>query len=216
MLNLFKTIYYNFHFFGIQGLLHLPILVHSHVVFRDISGKIKVNGNLRKGLIRFGSNQPLATRDMQYERTIIDITGELIISGNIHIAPGSRISINENARLLLGKNFNTTGNVTIICDKEINIGDNCLFSWDIQIMDADFHKINNVNGKCINLPRAIEVGDNVWVCSKTIILKGTRIANGCVIGAGSVLTKQFNEENCIIAGNGNNCSIVRREISWER
>lgn len=215
MLNYFKTLYYNYRFFGMKGLLRLPILVHPGVIFRDISGSIKIDGELKKGIIRLGSHEPLATRDMHYERTIIDISGEMAVSGNVHIAPGSRISIDKGARLVLGKNFNSTGNVTIICGKEICIGDNCLFSWDIQIMDSDFHEIYDRQGNLTNPPRAIEIGDNVWVCSKTILLKGARIASGCVVAAGSVVTKQYSEENCIIAGSGKDCDIVRKGIEWK-
>lgn len=213
-INFLKTIYYNYHFFGIQGLRHMPIIVHSRVVFKDISGKITIDGGLKKGTIRFGSAEPLATRDMQYERTIIDLSGELSCGENIHVAPGSRISINKGACLRLGNNFNSTGNCTIICDKDIRIGNNCLFSWDIQIMDADFHKILNNRNEWINPPHKVEIGNNVWLCSRTTLLKGSKIPNGCVVASGSVITKRFNEDCCVIAGVGKDCRIVRTEISW--
>ncbi len=214
MLNYLKTLYYNFHFFGIQGLLHLPLIVYKGVLFKDTSGKITVNGKLKTGIIRIGSHEPLATKDLAYERTIMDISGELLVDGNVHIAPGSRISIDKGARLKFGNNFNSTGNCTIICNSEINIGNDCLFSWDIQLMDSDFHKIYDNKGVCINPPKRIDIGNNVWICSKATILKGVRIPDGCVVGAGSVLSGQFRTENSIIAGIGKNCQIVRSEIKW--
>lgn len=73
--NYLKTLYYNYRFFGVKGLKYLPIIVHSGVIFKDVSGKITLVGKLKKGIIRFGSPEPLATRDMDYERTIIDISG---------------------------------------------------------------------------------------------------------------------------------------------
>lgn len=139
----------------------------------------------------------------------------MIIVDKAHIASGSRISINEGGVLKLGKNFNSTGNCTIICDKKISIGDFCLLAWDIQIMDADFHKIFNNENEWINPPREIEIGNKVWICSGTTILKGSTIPNGCVVGAASVVTKQFTEENSVIAGAGKDCQIVKTGISWQ-
>lgn len=215
-INIWKTLFYNYHFWGLKGLLKLPLIVHSGVMFKDISGRIILAGGMKRGTLRFGSARPLATRDMQYERAIIDISGELIVCDNVHIAPGCRISVSAGATLELGKNFNSTGNCTIICDKGIRIGNSCLFSWDIQLMDTDFHKIFNNENERINMPECIEIGDNVWIGCKSTILKGSKIPSGCVIGAGSVVAGKFVEENSIIGGVGKNCQVIKTDIHWQR
>ena len=48
--------------------------------------------------------------------------------------------------------------------------------------------------------RPVIIGDNCWIGSRVIILPGVTLDEGCVIGAGSVVTKNFGK-NCIIAGN---------------
>lgn len=48
--------------------------------------------------------------------------------------------------------------------------------------------------------RPVIIGDNCWIGSRVIILPGVTLDEGCVIGAGSVVTKSFGK-NCIIAGN---------------
>ncbi|MBJ2183208.1 MAG: acyltransferase [Muribaculaceae bacterium] len=214
-INYWKTLFYNYHFWGLKGLLKLPLIVHSGVVFKDISGKIILTEGIKKGTLRLGSAQPLATRDMQYDRAIIDISGVLIVCDNVHIAPGCRISVNTGATLEIGKNFNSTGNCTIICDKRISIGNSCLFSWDIQLMDSDFHKIFNSENKCINMPERIEIGDDVWIGCRSTILKGSRIPKGCIVGARSVVAGKFVEENSIIGGVGKGCQVLKSNIHWE-
>ena len=47
--------------------------------------------------------------------------------------------------------------------------------------------------------KGIIVGDNCWIGAKATILDGVRIGNGCVIAAGSVVTKSF-PNNVVVAG----------------
>ena len=49
-------------------------------------------------------------------------------------------------------------------------------------------------------PRTVTIGNNCWIGSHVIILPGVTLGDGCVVGAGSVVTKSFGD-NCIVAGN---------------
>ena len=48
--------------------------------------------------------------------------------------------------------------------------------------------------------RPVFIGDDVWIGGKVIILPGVHIGNHCIIGAGSVVTKDVPEWE-IVAGN---------------
>lgn len=48
--------------------------------------------------------------------------------------------------------------------------------------------------------RPVKLGDNVWIGGGASILPGVTIGDNCVIGAGSVVTKDV-ESNTIVAGN---------------
>ena len=45
----------------------------------------------------------------------------------------------------------------------------------------------------------ITIGDNCWFGANVSVLQGVTIGNGCVIAAGSVVTKDV-PENCLVAG----------------
>jgi acetyltransferase-like isoleucine patch superfamily enzyme len=53
------------------------------------------------------------------------------------------------------------------------------------------------------------IGENCFVGARSIILPGVRINNGCIVGAGSVVTKDV-PENCAVAGNP--ARIIRENI----
>jgi acetyltransferase-like isoleucine patch superfamily enzyme len=55
--------------------------------------------------------------------------------------------------------------------------------------------------------REIRIGKNCFIGCNAIILKGSELGDGCVVGAGAVVAGKF-EDNCVIAGNP--AQVVRR------
>lgn len=111
----------------------------------------------------------------------------------------------------------TFGQVNIICSEgsAVYIGDDCMFSWGIEIRTTDSHGIYDLDsGDRINPASDIRVGSHVWVAAKAALLKGSIIPSGCVVGMNSVTTKDFHEQNSILAGNP--AKTIRSNIKWER
>ena len=48
--------------------------------------------------------------------------------------------------------------------------------------------------------KPIRIGKNCFIGCNAIILKGTELGNGCVVGAGAVVAGEF-EPNSVIVGN---------------
>lgn len=150
--------------------------------------------------------------DAFYERTLWDVTGTLTIKGKrIDIGRGSKFCVY--GKCYLGDRFSISGRSTIICRKSIVFGDNVLLSWDVLIMDSDFHKILNDQGVVINGDRSIIIGDNVWIGCRSTILKGCKIPSNSVIAAGSIISGRMEKEGHIYTSNK---SILGEFTKWER
>ena len=123
---------------------------------------------------------------------IEDDNNEIIINEDVIIAGKSEMFCCEGTKIILGKG--------------------CLLSTNIYFTTNDRHSIVDKNGKRINKPADILVQEHVWIGYHTTLLKGARLAKDCMVGAHSVITKEFGEENCLIVGNP--AKVVKKEIGW--
>ena len=115
------------------------------------------------------------------------------------------------AKIVIGDNVGISG-ATIYARKGIYIGDNTAIGGNCKILDNDFHPIEaeerirllkDPNGGNVQeaIPtKEIYIGKNCFIGCNTIILKGTKLGDNCVVGAGAVVSGNF-EDGCIIAGN---------------
>lgn len=127
---------------------------------------------------------------------------------------GGRITVNENARLILGSGY-MNHDCVIDCFDSICIGKNVVISERVVIRDSDNHDIYGMegNGKedhTITAP--INVEDNVWIGMNTIILKGVTIGEGAIIGAGSVVTRSI-PAHCLAVGVP--AKVIKTGVSWK-
>ena len=207
-LDLPKTLYFNIYYFGVKGIYTLPVYVSRKVKLLKLKGTINIRGLNTPGMIRIGYPK-VGIFDFKYERTIWEMSGKVNFSGSAFIGHGSKISVSDKGVLTMGNNFVITSSSYIVCNQEINIGNDCLLSWKILIIDTDYHTIIYGDNKKSSVSRPISLGDKIWIGCNATILKGTIISSGCVVGANSLLSGHFSEENKLIAGNP---AIVQKNI----
>jgi acetyltransferase-like isoleucine patch superfamily enzyme len=136
---------------------------------------------------------------------------QLIIDGNVKIGPGVRLILGPKAKLTIGDFTRITANTRIFVKQEVEIGKYCMISWDVQIMDSDFHKILDPDGNARLNTRKVKIGDHVWIGSRATILKGVTIGDGAVIAAGSVVVRDV-PPHSVVAGNP--AKVVKEQVRW--
>lgn len=148
-----------------------------------------------------------------------DIMNKLLgsVGVNYEIRPpfycdyGFNISIGEN----FFANFNT---VFIDCSR-IVIGNNVMFGPNCCI-DGAGHPTDSIRRNAgFEYAYPITIEDDVWLGSGVHIMPGVTIGRGCVIGAGSIVTKDIPPYSLAV---GNPCHVIReitdedRTRNWDR
>ena len=98
-------------------------------------------------------------------------------------------------------------------NNRIVIGDNCMFSWGIQIISSDGHSIyDKVTKKLLNSSGSIKIGNHCWIGSDVKILKNVELADNIICGANSLVTKSCLIPNTVISGMP--AKIIKENVAW--
>lgn len=138
------------------------------------------------------------------ETKIVLKHGSIDADSRSYIGKGTHVAVigtsAEPARFTLGAGSRIGARSRINVRSGLTVGDNCEFSWLVQILDSDFHTLTYEDGRRSTMTKPIKIGNNVLIGTGAIILKGVTIGDGAVIGAGSVVTKDV-APNTVVAGN---------------
>lgn len=173
----------------------------------------------QKGLLIavYGKNNSINIGKVFYpSNDTIGLTGLTINIGNPPedtLDPGVARPAN-NCNINIGSNIIFCGARLFLQDdnSSITIGDDCMFSWGIDVWCTDVHTVTDLDGNPLNFGKSIEIGRHVWVGKDVKIGKNTKISDDSIIGWGSIVTKKFEETNIVLAGNP--AKIVKKDINW--
>lgn len=131
---------------------------------------------------------------------------KMSLGKNVTFGRDTRINFydeSDEIKLTIGDNSYFCNRNTILCGGNVTIGINVLVASDVCITSEN-HSINPES----DIPYMhqelvfgdVSIGDGTWIGEKVMILPGVTIGSKCVIGAGSVVTKNI-PDRCIAVGN---------------
>lgn len=126
-------------------------------------------------------------------KKLLGETGEnFIIEQPFYCDYGYNISI--------GENFYANFGLSILDAAKVTFGKNAFIGPNVGIYAAGHPLDAKERNTLIEYAKPIAIGDNVWIGGDVTIVPGVSIGDNCVIGAGSVVTKDV-PPNTLAAGN---------------
>lgn len=162
-----------------------PIIIYNY--FRLTFLKLISSGKLNFKLI-----QKLSSKS----KLSISGGGELVLNGICTINSGTLIQAIGGKIIFEGNTF-INRNCTIVSMESIIIGTGTSIGPNVCIYDHDhdYKKTNKDGSQFISSP--ITIGKNVWIGAGVIILRGAKIDDNSVVGAGTIVTGVIPENSVV-------------------
>lgn len=195
------TIYFNFHYLPFRQACKLPIFLYKPDL-QKIKGKVVLDVSVVKtGMIRMGfrSVSLYPNTGIMWENH----GGTVVFNGKCRIGNDTAISIGADGNIAFGDNFLVTANMKLTSYCSVIFGNNVRLAWEVIIMDTSFHKLKDLEGKSKGKTLApIIIGNNNWIPTRCMVMKGTKTPDFCIFGAGSFLNKDYSNypSHILLAG----------------
>lgn len=141
------------------------------------------------------------------DNVMLDAKGEtnkgIELKDSVFIGRNSILSC-KNGNILMQKNANLGFNCVLSTTNSINIGADNIIAAYAYIVGGGNYKIDNIDTPIrehydYQGRGGVVTGENVWIGAHVTVLDGVSIESGCVIGAGSVVSKSL-ESNSVATG----------------
>ena len=188
--------------------------------YKKIKNNLEIFGKLRKNKIKISGNNNIiyVGKNSILRDCNIFIKGNnniLYIGDDCVVNKTSIILDNEGAEIRIGNQTSIAkAQIVSLEPYKIEIGDDCMLSYDIEIRNTDSHKIYDKNtNQRINEGNSVNIGNHVWLGMRVIILKGVTIEDNSIVAGGSIVTKDV-KSNTIVSGSP--AKQIKENIYWTR
>ena len=107
----------------------------------------------------------------------------------------------------IGEDFYANVNCVILDGAKVTFGRNVFIAPNCGFYTAGHPLDIAQRNSGLEYARPITVGNDVWIGANVAVLPGVTIGDGCVIGAGSVVTRDIPAHSLAV---GNPCRVIRR------
>jgi acetyltransferase-like isoleucine patch superfamily enzyme len=148
----------------------------------------------------------IVTRGMVYMARGVEIRctrglAHLEIGREVWIGRGTAIRCHEGF-LRVGDGVVFGGRDTVNCYLHVEIGDDCIFADEVYVGDFD-HRTDDLDAPIQRqgiVKSPVRVGPDCWLGTKAVVLRGTTMGPGSVLGASAVAHGRY-PDRAVIVGN---------------
>lgn len=141
----------------------------------------------------------------------------IVFEDNCHVGPDCSFWMEGNGiTIVIGEGTTFTSKVHFCAQEDgssVMVGKDCMFANTITVRTSDSHPVYDGGGDRINPPGPVVIGEHVWIAPGVRVMKGVSLGDGCIIGAGSIVTKNV-PDRCMAVGIP--AKVVKEGVRWTR
>ena len=197
--------------------LHIPVFGPTRLFFRLMYRLHVMARETVSWSFRFFWGEPLFRSlctsigpGLQMERLpYIQGKGRIVLGARVRLSGRSSIGFTTRytgePEFVLGDGTFIGHDCSFHIGSSVRIGKHCLIAGGVRVFDLDGHPLD-ADRRQAGEPtppeavRPVVIGDNVWIGTGAIILKGVKVGDRSIIGAGSVVTGDVPPDT-VVAGN---------------
>ncbi|HGR8455638.1 TPA: DapH/DapD/GlmU-related protein [Streptococcus pneumoniae] len=132
-----------------------------------------------------------------YHQVEISEGALLQIGQGVTMRSFTSLEVNEGVKLSIGDRVFFNDHCSIRCGKEIEIGKDTMFGDGVRIFDSN-HRYSNYHVEKLRFNcEKITIGNNCWIGSNVVILKGVSIGDNVIIGANALIYRDIPADSIV-------------------
>lgn len=135
-----------------------------------------------------------------FSKITVKKTGEIKIGKKFILRKNCTISAND-GKIIIGNNCGFNNNCYMVAHDFIKFGDNVDIGPNCVIVDHDHDykkEFSSKDRKNYYKTSEIEIGNNVWIGANCVILRGSKIGDNVVIGAGTIVNSEVPNNTILV------------------
>jgi acetyltransferase-like isoleucine patch superfamily enzyme len=116
------------------------------------------------------------------------------------VAINSPVSIGNPGATTLGDGVNVNPGFTTKGSGELVIGPHTHFGWHVTILTDDhrYEGADELPYDHVRVARPVEIGTACWFGDRVIVAPGSRLGDGCIVGAGAVVAGEYPDHSVLV------------------
>lgn len=137
--------------------------------------------------------------------------GRFELQSGCTISKGAHLWVGRGATIFVGKGAKVGARSKVNSAAGVSIGEGARISWEVQLLDTDFHWTASASGRRRPHKAPIVIEPKVLVGTRALVLKGVTIGTGAVVGAGAVVRTDVAPQTVVV---GNPAEPVGQVSDW--
>ena len=200
--NPLATLWLCFRSFPLRQAVRLPVFVYDRPRLLCLSGMMRIEGEVKTGMIKF-NNLAIGAPSVMSVQSEIYNQGTIIFHGPGRIGTGNRIRVASKAILEIGTHFKIADMCNIGSFQKILIGAQSRIAHRCQVLDANYHFVANFSkGVIPKWVKPIRIGKGCWICNTSSISGGAVLPDFTIVASNSLVGKDMSAipESSMIGG----------------